>query len=90
MVLFGSLPQLFDIVVSCAYMATALQPWIALIVFVLLITYIPLRSDPGAALGQGLKRRAICSKRFRRPEMPFCAPSPNEGWILAGGEVTFM
>ena len=43
MVLFGSLPQLFDIVVSCAYMATALQPWIALIVFVLLITYIPLR-----------------------------------------------
>ena len=43
MVLFGSLPQLFDITVSCAYMAAALQPWIALIVFVLLITYIPLR-----------------------------------------------
>ena len=43
MVLFGSLPQLFDITISCAYMAAALQPWIALIVFVLLITYIPLR-----------------------------------------------
>ena len=43
MVLFGSLPQLFDITVSCAYMAAALQPWIALIVFILLITYIPLR-----------------------------------------------
>lgn len=35
--------QLFDIVISCAYMASALQPWIALIVFILLITYIPLR-----------------------------------------------
>ena len=43
MVLFGTLPQLFDITVSCAYMAAALQPWIALIVFILLITYIPLR-----------------------------------------------
>ena len=46
MVLFGTFPQLFDIVVSCAYLAFALQPWIALIVFVLLITYIPLRCPP--------------------------------------------
>ena len=42
--LFGIGPQMFDIIVSCAYLASALQPWIALIVFVLLITYIPLRS----------------------------------------------
>lgn len=38
----GAGPQLFDIVAACAYLATALQPWIAVILLVTLISYIPL------------------------------------------------
>ena len=60
MVLFGTLPQLFDITVSCAYMAAALQPWIALIVFVLLITYIPLRYSPTHLKSQDCGLHRIC------------------------------
>ena len=35
-------PQLLDIIAACAYLATALQPWIAVILLVTLISYIPL------------------------------------------------
>lgn len=35
-------PPLFDIAAACAYLATALQPWIAAILFVTLASYIPL------------------------------------------------
>ena len=38
-------PQTFDIIVSCAYMAAALQPWIALIVFVLLVSALSQQGD---------------------------------------------
>ncbi|KAK9792972.1 hypothetical protein WJX73_004493 [Symbiochloris irregularis] len=41
-VIFNIGPQMFDIVAACAYLATALQPWIALILFVTLLSYIPL------------------------------------------------
>lgn len=34
--------QLFDIVGACIYMAAALQPWIAVVVFITLASYIPL------------------------------------------------
>ena len=33
---------MFDIVAACAYLATALHPWIAGILLVTLISYIPL------------------------------------------------
>ena len=35
-------PQFFDIFAACAYLATALQPWIAGILLVTLVSYIPL------------------------------------------------
>eukprot|EP00891_Asterochloris_glomerata_P000737 jgi/Astpho2/737/e_gw1.00015.6.1_t len=41
-VVFSIGPQIFDIAAACAYMATALQPWIAIIVFITLVSYIPL------------------------------------------------
>lgn len=41
-VIFNIGPQLFDIVAACAYLATALQPWIAVILFITLASYIPL------------------------------------------------
>ena len=40
-VIFNIGPQIFDIAAACVYLATALQPWIAVIVFVTLISYIP-------------------------------------------------
>ena len=36
-VVFSIGPQIFDIAAACAYMATALQPWIAIIVFITLV-----------------------------------------------------
>jgi len=41
-VLFSILPQLIDIVAASIYIAAALQPWIALILFVCLASYIPI------------------------------------------------
>ncbi|KAL0050286.1 hypothetical protein WJX82_008140 [Trebouxia sp. C0006] len=40
-VIFNIGPQIFDIAAACVYLATALQPWIAVIVFVTLVSYIP-------------------------------------------------
>ncbi|KAK9816458.1 hypothetical protein WJX72_000550 [[Myrmecia] bisecta] len=41
-IIFSVGPQLFDIAVACIYMASVMQPWIAVIVFVTLMSYIPL------------------------------------------------
>ncbi|CAL8467522.1 g7060 [Coccomyxa elongata] len=40
-VLFNIVPQLFDIVAACIFISTALEPWIAVIVFITLGSYIP-------------------------------------------------
>ena len=40
-VLFNIVPQLFDIVAACIFISAALQPWIAVIVFITLGSYIP-------------------------------------------------
>ena len=34
--------QIFDIIAACTYLAAALEPWIAVVVFITLISYIPL------------------------------------------------
>ncbi|KAK9811422.1 hypothetical protein WJX72_003723 [[Myrmecia] bisecta] len=41
-VLFNVVPQVIDIVAACIYMASALQGWVALIVFVTVSSYIPI------------------------------------------------
>ena len=40
-VLFNIVPQLFDIVAACIFISAALEPWIAVIVFITLGSYIP-------------------------------------------------
>lgn len=40
--LFSIVPQIFDIVAACIFIAAALEGWIAVIVFVTLGSYIPL------------------------------------------------
>ncbi len=41
-VLFNIVPQMFDILAACVYIASALEPWIAVIMFVTLSSYLPL------------------------------------------------
>lgn len=40
-VLFNVIPQMVDIVVACTYLATRMQPWVALIVLVTVSSYVP-------------------------------------------------
>ncbi|KAK9864361.1 hypothetical protein WJX84_009107 [Apatococcus fuscideae] len=41
-VLFNIVPQMFDILAACIYIASVLEPWIAIIMFVTLASYLPL------------------------------------------------
>jgi ATP-binding cassette subfamily B (MDR/TAP) protein 6 len=41
-VLFSIVPQLFDVLAASTYLASALEPWIALVVFITVGSYIPL------------------------------------------------
>ena len=41
-VLFNIVPQMFDILAACVYIASALEPWIAIIMFITLSSYLPL------------------------------------------------
>ncbi len=41
-VLFNVIPQIIDVASACIYMAVALEPWVAVIVFVTVASYVPL------------------------------------------------
>lgn len=41
LLLFSIGPSVADIFISCVYIAGSLQPWIALIIFVTLVSYLP-------------------------------------------------
>ena len=41
-VIFSIAPQMLDILLACVYIASVLEPWIAIIMFVTLASYLPL------------------------------------------------
>lgn len=41
-VIFSIAPQMLDILLACIYIASVLEPWIAIIMFVTLAWYLPL------------------------------------------------
>ena len=60
-------PQFFDIFAACAYLATALQPWIAGILLVTLVSYIPLTITLTEWRGRFRRCAPACPARSAHP-----------------------
>jgi len=66
--------QLIDIVLACSYIAYSLQPWIAVIVFITLASYIPLT----ILLTEVRARRRHSSDLPRAPPVASCCFDSSE------------
>ena len=62
-VLFNIVPQLFDIVAACIFISAALEPWIAVIVFITLGSYIPVT----VFLTEWRVKHRRCARSTRHP-----------------------